>query len=151
MLGFSPLASTPLASSGSNADLRQLLLAATEAQDTAAISLDGSSFILLEASEAPDAVAFQTAIVAGIYLGATEAPDTAAFNAYVSELYLAATEAPDIAAMTIGAVTSVLLAAVETPDGVSLPLSVLWTPADDPTTDIWVRVDDGMPYNQTVI
>lgn len=151
MLGFSPLASAPLASSGGDANLRQLALAATEAPDAVVINLDGSSFVLLAASEAPDVAALDAAIVAGVYLVASEAPDVAAFDAYSLTIALQASETPDTASFAIGGVTYAAMSAVETPDGISAPVIVLWTTADDPTTDIWVRVNDGMPYNQTVI
>lgn len=151
MLGFSPLASAPLASGGVDVNLRNLALAATEAQDAVAFTLDGSAFVLLAASEAPDIAAFAADIVAGVYVVASEAPDIAAFDAYTLNAILNASEAPDIASFVVGGVTYAAMAAIETPDGISAPVIVLWTPADDPTTDIWVRVDDGMPYNQTVI
>lgn len=151
MLGFSPLASAPLASSGGDANLRQLALAATEAPDAVVINLDGSAFVLLNASEASDTAAITTSVIAALFMEASEAPDVAAFNAYSLEGYLAASETPDSAAMMIATVTYASMAAIETPDGISAPIIVLWTPPDQPDTDIWVRVNDGMPYNQTVI
>jgi len=151
MLGFSPLASAPLASSGVNANLRLAQLLATEAQDSVSINLDGTAALYLETSESPDTVAFDTSIIAALYIEASEAPDVAAFNAYSLKLALAASESPDTAAMMIATVTYAAMAAIETPDGISAPVIVLWTPPDQPDTDIWVRVDDGMFYNQTVI
>lgn len=151
MLGFSPLASAPLASGGVDVNLRQLILAATEAQDAVLISLDGTSFVYLDASEAPDIAALQAGVISAIYLETSESPDVAAFNAYSLQAYLAASESPDIAAFGIATVTYASMAAIETPDGISAPVIVLWTPPDQPDGDIWVRVNDGMPYNQTVI
>ena len=151
MLGFAPLAAAPLASSGVDVNLRQLILAATEAQDAVSINLDGTEFVALEASEAPDVAAFDTVLFTFVYIDTSEAPDVASFDAYSHELLLAASESPDLANIAIEVSGVLYMSAIESPDGISAPVIVLWTPADDPTTDIWVRVDDNMPYNQTVI
>lgn len=77
----------------------------------------------LAATEAPDTAAVTLTQSPGLSLAATEAQDTAAFVVTVgntSVASLAATEAPDIAAIALTAATTASLAATEAPDTVSI-------------------------------
>jgi len=101
MLAFSPLAVASLASTGTGTLLAAL--AATEAQDTAAVNVEISSTLSLASTEAQDVASFIMAKGDYIaYLAATEAQDTASFAAIASNgMVLAATEAPDVAAVDV--------------------------------------------------
>ena len=150
MLGFAPLAATPLASGAPNAGLWVALLA-TENPDVAAFAANNQN-VYFAVTEAPDVAAFVTELGAFVYLEATEAPDTAAIVVWNTNVELAATEAPDIAAFVASMTGTVSMAAIETPDGYSQNAYILWltpTQPDDPT--IWVPKNDPTPYLTTVI
>lgn len=151
MLGFSPLAGAPLASAG-DANTRTLILAATDAQDTVAIILDGSAALYLAATEAQDVAVFDVAALTLAALAATEASDAASVVIYNTEIVLAAAEAIDTAAVVIEINGSLVMAATETPDSYSQNAYILWlepTEPDDPS--IWVPKNDPAPYLTTVI
>lgn len=92
-------------------------MAATEAADIAAATLNIGRNITLAATEAPDTFAGTVSTGAGVTLAATEAPDTfagsAIFNRFAT---MAATEAPDIAAAVVKSPIHVSMAASEAPD-----------------------------------
>ena len=116
MLGFIPLAAAPLASAGVGTLLASL--AATEAQDTASVSVSitaSASFAVTEAQDVANFVAAAGDVVA--YLAATEAQDIASFAAICSNgMVLAATEAVDSVAINIDIVSGAYLDATEAPD-----------------------------------
>jgi len=123
MLGFSPLAKAPLAGAAPGTLLAAL--AATEAQDTAAVNVAITSTLSLASTEAKDVAAFVMAagdVVA--YLAATEAQDTASFAGIVSTgLILAATEAPDVVALNALIVAGAYLNTTEALDTASFALN----------------------------
>lgn len=101
-------------------------LAATEAQDTAALSLTLTSSINLDATEAQDVAALNVALgsFVNIALDATEAPDVAALNLQTtSSISLAATEAQDTASLFLQTTSSIALSATETQDVANLNLA----------------------------
>lgn len=150
MLGFAPLAATPLASGAPNAALL-IALAATENPDVAAFALNNQN-VYFAVTEAPDVASFAIELSAFVYVQATEAPDTAAFVVWNTNVELAASEAPDLAAFVASMTGTVSMAAIETPDGYSQNVYILWltpTQPDDPT--IWVPDNDPTPYLTTVI
>lgn len=116
MLGFSPLAAAPLASAGVGTLLASL--AATEAQDTASVSVSitaSASFAVTEAQDVANFVAAAGDVVA--YLAATEAQDTASFAAICSNgMVLAATEAADTASAIISIESYAYILTTEAPD-----------------------------------
>lgn len=140
MLGFSPLASAPIAAAGYV--VRTSSLAVTEAQDTAAASVDITASASLTVTEAQDTASASAAITASLSLTAqeavdtasgavsavtlanllaTEAQDTASATAQIDPAYadLAATEASDTAAITTAVVASADLAVTEAQDTAS--------------------------------
>lgn len=150
MLGFAPLAATPLASGAPNVGLLVALLA-TENPDVAAFSANNQN-VYFAVTEAPDVAAFAAEMNGYLYLQTTEQPDTAAFVVWNTNAQLAATEAPDVAAFVASMTGTVSMAAIETPDGYSQNAYILWltpTQPDDPT--IWVPDNDPTPYLTTVI
>lgn len=116
MLGFSPLASASLASTGAGTLLAAL--AATEAKDTASVAVSITSSASFAVTEAQDTASFIAAtgdVLA--YLAATEAKDTASFAGIVSTgMVLAATEAADSVAINIDIVAGAYLYATEALD-----------------------------------
>jgi len=123
MLGFSPVAVAPLASTGVGA--LTAYLASTEALDNAAFNASISSTLSFSLTEAKDVVAF-TAVTGDVvtYLAATEAQDTASFTAIASNgMVLAATEAPDSVAINLETISEAYLVAVEAPDTVAFALN----------------------------
>jgi hypothetical protein len=150
MLGFAPLAATPLASGAPNAALL-LALAASENPDIAAFALNNQN-VYFAVTEAPDVASFVASNYSYLYLQTSEAEDTAAFVVWNTNLDLAASEAPDLAAFVASMTGTVSMAAIETPDGYSQNVYILWltpTQPDDPT--IWVPDNDPTPYLTTVI
>lgn len=150
MLGFAPLAATPLAAGAPNASSLVALLA-TENPDVAAFTANNQN-VYFAVTEAPDVAAFVANSYGFIYLETTEAPDTAAFVLWNTNVELAAAEAPDIAAFVANMTGTISMAAIETPDGYSQNAYILWltpTQPDDPT--IWVPDNDPTPYLTTVI
>ena len=123
MLGFSPLAKAPLAGAAPGTLLAAL--AATEAQDTAAVNVAITSTLSLASTEAKDVAAFVMAagdVVA--YLAATEAQDTASFTAIASNgMVLAATEAPDVVAVNGEMISAAYLFVTEAPDTVAFAVN----------------------------
>ena len=123
MLGFSPVAVAPLASTGVGTLIAAL--AAIEAQDNAGFSASITSTLSFALNEAPDVVAF-TAVTGDIvtYLAATEAQDTASFAGIVSTgMVLAATEAPDVVAINVDMISGAYLYATEAPDVVAFAVN----------------------------
>ena len=116
MLGFSPLAAAPLASAGVGTLLASL--AATEAQDTASVSVSitaSASFAVTEAQDVANFVAATGDVLA--YLAATEAKDTASFAGIVSTgMVLAATEAADTLSANLSIDGFAYILATEAPD-----------------------------------
>lgn len=123
MLAFSPLAVASLASTGTGTLLAAL--AATEAQDTAAVNVEITSTFSLAATEAQDVASFIMAKGDYIaYLAATEAQDTASFAAIASTgMVLAATEAPDVVAVNVEMISGAYLFVTEAPDTVAFALN----------------------------
>jgi hypothetical protein len=151
MLGFAPLASAALASSG-DTNTRVLYLEATEAKDTPAISVNITATASMAVTDAPDVVDFLVGVATVIYLDTTEAPDTASFDIQNINLYLAGVEATDIAAISCEMSGTIVIAATEAPDVYSQSAYVLWTTPDDPDDpSIWVPHNDPAPYLTTVI
>jgi hypothetical protein len=150
MLGFAPLAATPLGAGAPSAGSLVALLA-TENPDVAAFVANNQN-VYFAVTEATDVAAFEVNSYAFIYLETTEEPDTAAFVVWNTNVELAATEAPDIAAFVASMTGTVSMAAIEAPDGYSQNAYILWltpTQPDDPT--IWVPKNDPAPYLTTVI
>jgi hypothetical protein len=151
MLGFSPIAGAAIAA-GSSANNGTILLAATEAKDTALFNLGIDVYVTLVATEASDTASFVTELVGNTYLLTTDNPDTALFVIQNINIDLSATEAPDTAYFLATMTGTIAMAAVETPDSYSQNAYILWlTPdqPDDPT--IWVPKNDPAPYLTTVI
>lgn len=107
--------------------------------------------LALATTEATDVAAIRTDIVSGIYFGITEPADGAAINLRNPYVVINATEAKDTASMAASIYANLSISAVEAADGISMPIIVLWTSANDPNDpSIWVPVNDGMPYYETV-
>jgi hypothetical protein len=170
MLGFSPIAAAPLASTGVLGN--PAVLAATEAKDTLNFSINNQNIVLaaVEAqdvtdfnfeirstasfavTEAPDT--FEGLLFFAIlgYIEATEAQDTASFAANNQNIYFDLTEAPDVAAFNIQMTGTIAMSAVETPDSYSQKAYILWLEPDQPDDPtIWVPKNDPAPYLTTVI
>lgn len=96
-------------------------LAATEAQDAASGSVDLSSSLTLAATENADTASGAVTSQTSAALAATEAQDTASVSlALSSALALAGTEASDTASVALTLSDTVALAATESPDTVAL-------------------------------
>jgi len=151
MLGFSPIAGAAIAA-GSSANNGTILLAATEAKDTALFNLGIDVYITLAATEALDTAAITADIIAGAYLYATDNPDTAAFVIQNINIELVANEAPDTAYLLATMTGTVAMAATETPDSYAQKAYILWLEPDQPDDPtIWVPKNDPAPYLTTVI
>jgi hypothetical protein len=101
-----------VASIGDNA-----ALAATEAQDVALINASETDVAVLAATEAPDTAAIVAQVKDNAALAATEAQDVAAINASVGDnAALAATEAQDVALINVSESDVAVLAATEVND-----------------------------------
>lgn len=149
MLGFSPIAATPLAAAGTSVTI---VLSATEAKDIASFIADGGYNVYMAAIEAPDIVAFNAVIDTPLYLQAIDNPDSASVTLWNTNINVLATEAQDVANLLAEMTGTVLMAATEGPDGYSQNAYILWltpTQPDDPS--IWVPKNDPTPYLTTVI
>lgn len=101
-------------------------LAATEAQDTSTMALGQSLGVSLAATEAQDNAAITLSVGYQISLAATEAQDTADFAISQSlTVALAATEAQDTAALAIGQSLGISLAATEPQDTADFTLGLI--------------------------
>jgi hypothetical protein len=173
MLGFSPLASTPLgignqtvpaasdpAFSGeafletafyATPTLREMDLATTEAPDTTTVALAARHEVALAATEAPDATAVALAARHEVGLATTEAADvTALALAARHDLALATTEAQDTTDFDVGLLDGAVLNVTEAPDTTAADLSVYWaadlaaTEAPDTTS---VEIIRAVPFD----
>lgn len=126
-------------------------ISATDAKDVA--SFTASNFnIALAATDAPDTVAVSLNLYAFVYLLTSEMPDTAAFDISVLNIALDATEATDTATFDLSISSIISMAAVETPDNYSQNAYILWLTPDQPDgPTIWVPNNDPTPYLTTVI
>lgn len=165
MLGFSPLASAPIAAAGYV--VRTSNFAVTEAADTTAASVNITASASLAATEASDTVAITTAIVASVALSTTEAQDAtdvsvnsvtlanlavtealdvAAFlSVILSNVRLQAVEAPDTASFNAGVFSSASLTVREAADGASGGMVVQWAVIPDGPS-IWTQQSNGVAY-----
>lgn len=151
MLGFAPLASAALASSG-DTNTRVLYLAATEAKDAAAIAINVTATASMASTDAADVADIIIGIATNCYFDVTEAPDTASFVAQNINIYLAGVEATDVAAISCTMTGTMSLAATEAPDVYAQSAYILWVEPDQPDDpSIWVPKNDPSPYLPTVI
>lgn len=163
MLGFTPVASAPIAAAGAAGGTVYLL--ATEAADAASFSAAvDPALCSLAASEAPDSASIAVNVVASAALAVTEpldtasgavsaltiaavvaseTPDAAAFNAVIlNDISFALTEAQDTASAAVNVVASVTLLTSEAPDTASAIVYGLWGVIPE-TPGVWTPQQPG--------
>lgn len=151
MLAFAPLASAALASSG-DTNTRVLYLAATEANDVAAVAVNITATASFALIDAPDTADMIVGCATNCYFDLTEAPDTAHLVIDNVNAYLAGIEAADVAVIHCEMSGTLYIAATEAPDVYAQSAYILWVEPDQPDDpSIWVPKNDPSPYLPTVI